>query len=606
MAENAASASPNKALGQPPPGGGGDASIAPPNHQNLPSPQIPPSPSMGTSDLAQIASPQLSQTQSQAISPAAALDYSKQQVIQSQQQQQQPQPQQQQQKQPQQQQQNLMSPSSFQMQQNLQRSGSMPRLSQIQQQLGAAAAAGAMRQHAGMYGGQMSFGGAQIQQQQQQLAAAAAAAGIARPGMITQAGQLPMVSGQTAQHFNLQSQMLAQPRQKGLVQSAQFSTANSSGQTMQGMQNMGMMGTLGLNPQLRANGPLSYSQQRLVQGQMRQQMNLTSPQQKLPSQSLPRTPSASSLNPQVSGLTQNGQSTLVQTTLSQQQQWLKLQPSMSSPVSPSYHLQQQQQRQQQSFLPQQLVSSQLHPKSMALTQQQISQLVQQQPQLGGQQHQHLLQQQQLQQLQQLHQQQQLQSPRLPGSSGQKPFSSQPETPASGGTTMPSGSSSQGTEAANQLLGKRKIRDLVLQVDPLGKLDPQVEDFLLEIADDFIDSVTSFACSLAKHRKSSTLEAKDVLLHLEKNWKLTIPGYTKEENNYPKKSLPLDIHKKRLEMIGELAETHNSEGDTGVSKVSNKQVINNLGSDHSIRPSPSSEQLSLPVVGSQIMHKPQRF
>ncbi|XP_074563784.1 transcription initiation factor TFIID subunit 12b-like [Curcuma longa] len=605
MAENSASASPSKV----PASGGGDAAIAPANsNPNLPSPQIPPSTSMGVGDLSQINSPQLSQ--SHPLSPAAALDYaSKQQSIQSQQQQplpssQQPQSQlqiqsQQQQQQKQQAQQPNMS---FQMQQSLQRSGSMPRLSQIQQQLGASAAAGAMRQHAGMYGGQMNLGGAQIQQQQ--LAAAAAAGGMGRSGIMTQAAQLPMLPGQTTQHFNLQSQMLTQPRQKSLLQAGQFNPGNTSVQALQGMQNMGMISNLSMNPQVRAFG------QRIVHGQIRQQqlqqqIALTSPQ-KLPGQSLPRTPSAAALNSQMSGLTQNGQSTMVQTTLSQQQQWLKhLQPSLPSPVSPSYHLQQQ--RQQQSFLPQQLASSQHHQKPMTLTQQQISQLMQQQPQpqLGGQQ-QHLLQQQQIQQIQQLQQQQQLQSPRLAGSAVQNPLSlsgSQEEAPASGVT---GGNSSQGTEATNQLLGKRKIHDLVMQVDPHGKLDPEVEDLLLQIADDFIDSVTTFACSLAKHRKSSTLDTKDVLLHLEKNWNLTVPGYSREERKYPKTSLSLDIHKRRRNVVRESAETHPSGGDVGGSKFTNKQQVNNSGSDHPINPSPVAEQLSLPVVGSQIVHKPQRF
>ena len=37
--------------------------------------------------------------------------------------------------------------------------------------------------------------------------------------------------------------------------------------------------------------------------------------------------------------------------------------------------------------------------------------------------------------------------------------------------------------------------------------------MLELADEFIDDVTHFACRLARHRGSDTLDVRDLQLHL---------------------------------------------------------------------------------------------
>ncbi|THH15367.1 hypothetical protein EUX98_g9477 [Antrodiella citrinella] len=61
--------------------------------------------------------------------------------------------------------------------------------------------------------------------------------------------------------------------------------------------------------------------------------------------------------------------------------------------------------------------------------------------------------------------------------------------------------------------RRSIQDLVTSIDPNVKIEPEVEDLLLDIADEFIDSVTNFGCRLAKHRSGDTLEVRDLQLHL---------------------------------------------------------------------------------------------
>lgn len=126
-------------------------------------------------------------------------------------------------------------------------------------------------------------------------------------------------------------------------------------------------------------------------------------------------------------------------------------------------------------------------------------------------------------------------------------------------------SAEPVETCTRILSKRSIQELVNQIDPSEKLDPEVEDILVDIADDFVQSITTFGCSLAKHRKSSTLEAKDILLHLERNWNMTLPGFSGDEIKTFKKPITNDVHRERLAAIKksavgiEIANTKSSAG-----------------------------------------------
>ena len=73
-----------------------------------------------------------------------------------------------------------------------------------------------------------------------------------------------------------------------------------------------------------------------------------------------------------------------------------------------------------------------------------------------------------------------------------------------------------------LVGER-IQDLVKSLDPNYSIDEAAEEQLLQLADDFLDTVTRQAVRMAQHRNSRTLDVQDLQLVLAKQWGITVPG-----------------------------------------------------------------------------------
>ncbi|KAI8903895.1 transcription initiation factor TFIID subunit A-domain-containing protein [Powellomyces hirtus] len=78
-----------------------------------------------------------------------------------------------------------------------------------------------------------------------------------------------------------------------------------------------------------------------------------------------------------------------------------------------------------------------------------------------------------------------------------------------------------------MLSKERLRVLVAQIDPAFRLENDVEEMMLEIADDFLTSVTEKACRLARHRDSVRVGVRDARIPLEQDWNIRVPGFGAE-------------------------------------------------------------------------------
>lgn len=115
-------------------------------------------------------------------------------------------------------------------------------------------------------------------------------------------------------------------------------------------------------------------------------------------------------------------------------------------------------------------------------------------------------------------------------------------------TDSSGAAGQGIP---HVLDPDRIRELLTSISPYHTLDKGVQDALIDIADEFVDSVMGFACQLAKHRGSDVVEVRDIALHLEKNWGIRVPGFSSAgplgESTYVMPRLNTEVHKQRLRL-----------------------------------------------------------
>lgn len=150
--------------------------------------------------------------------------------------------------------------------------------------------------------------------------------------------------------------------------------------------------------------------------------------------------------------------------------------------------------------------------------------------------------------------------------------------------------------SERVMSKRKLRELVKSVgvdegDGETTIDGDVEELLLDLADDFISNVTGFACRLAKHRKSDNLDVRDIQLHLERNWNIRVPGYSADEIRSTRKWNSTTNYTQKLQGIN-AAKAVKTTSAAQTAAVAAAAAANN-----SAAPSSSSDNKAQPIPSS---------
>ena len=112
---------------------------------------------------------------------------------------------------------------------------------------------------------------------------------------------------------------------------------------------------------------------------------------------------------------------------------------------------------------------------------------------------------------------------------------------------------------SSILRQNSLTEICNELTSTECLDINVEKFLTEMADNFLDTVIDNACLIAKHKNCDTISIEDLATAIKDNFDIYEPSkYTKnydliKGNNI--KNISTNDHKKRLELTKE--ETKNA-------------------------------------------------
>jgi len=105
-----------------------------------------------------------------------------------------------------------------------------------------------------------------------------------------------------------------------------------------------------------------------------------------------------------------------------------------------------------------------------------------------------------------------------------------------------------TPNVEKTLTKKNLLELTKAVDPNAQLDDDVQEYLLNYAESYMEDVMEGACQLAAHRKGTTVDVKDVQTYLERSCGSWIPGFGADELKQFKRSPVTEAHKQRAALI----------------------------------------------------------